>query len=224
MKRVISSRLRDISAALFKKDSGEEIFRKYGIIISKDTDPRYISLVKSCLGTIPPQLVKDCGIHKLGFKDLGHSKEYYPNHGLYTPDGVLLLNVQIVDDPSIDQDNSGKILTKFNQTLYHELGHGWDEKQGGKIELSKQPEWLNLSGWSEKPVPGHRRIIIREEGCPELKGEWYYSPSAKFVRFYGKRNPWDDWADTFAYYVANLKDKIPVKKLEYFDQKLSGYY
>lgn len=224
MKRVISSQLKYVSAALVEKNSDEEIREKYGMMVSADTDPQYLSLVKSCLNTMPVLLVRDCGIRKLGFKDLGPSKEYYPNHGIYTPDGMLFLNVQLVKDPSVDQDDSGKTLNKFDQTLYHELGHGWDDQQGGGLELSKQPEWLKLSEWSEKPLPGHRRVVIREEGCPELKGEWYYGPKAEFVRFYGKRNPWDDFADSFAYYVAGLKSRIPNNKEKYFDKKLSTYY
>jgi len=83
---------------------------------------------------------------------------------------------------------------------------------------------LSLSKWSEKPVPGYKRVIIQEPGSPVMKGEYYYSPDAGFTRFYARRNPFDDWADTFSYYVAGLKSFIPENKIAYFDDKLHKYY
>jgi hypothetical protein len=121
---------------------------------------------------------------------------------------------------------TGGMLNKFDQTLYHELGHGWDEvqgKNGKKGQLSLESEWMKLSGWSKEPKPGLKRIIIREEGAPEVKGEQYYSPDAKFTRFYAKRNSWDDFADTFSYYVGGLKSFLPPEKIKYFDKYLSQY-
>jgi hypothetical protein len=56
-----------------------------------------------------------------------------------------------------------------------------------------------------------------------MVGEWYYDPKAGFTRFYAKRNPWDDWADSFSFYVGGLK-KLPDNKTEYFDKLLKKYY
>ena len=105
------------------------------------------------------------------------------------------------------------------------MGHGFDEKQGDKEDwLSLKKDWLELSSWSEKPKEGYKRLVIREKGSPELKGEWYYGPGAKFTRFYARRNPWDDFADHFSYYVGGLKSFLPHNKREYFEKLLKKYY
>lgn len=192
----------------------------YDIDVDKNVDPECIRALYSSLQRISPELVRQCGIKSLSFEDLGPSKEYYPNHGKYV-NNTLVLNTQLLTDPLIivDPDNKS-ILNKFDQTLYHELGHGWDEFQGEDGELCLKDEWLSLSGWSKYPKPGYKRIHIKEKSTPEIIGDYYYSPYAKFTRFYAKRNPWDDWADSFAYYVGGAKSYLPKNKIEYFEKIL----
>jgi len=217
---------RDLKEAA-RRDAISDIKDEYGIEVKEGPD-ECIDALYSGLKRMPKELVRDCGIKTLAFKDLGPSKEYYPNHGIYC-NNVLTLNTQLLEDPMLDiEQDSDCSLNKFDQTLFHELGHGWDEIRGDKngfgSELSFKPEWINLSGWSEEPKTGLRRIVIKESGSPELRGEWCYSPDADFTRFYAKRNPWDDWADSFAYYVGGLKSFLPENKIKYFDDKLGSYY
>jgi len=211
-----------------KQSSASALQDMYGIGLVENTNPEYFDLLLNSVKRLPAKLVKDCLISKLGFEDMGESKEYYPNHGKYIEGGTLVLNDRLLDDSSVDVCTEGNQLNKFDQTFYHELGHGWDAEQGksrglGK-DLSLTPEWLGLSGWSPEPIPGHMRMTIREKGMPELKDDWYYSPEAGFTRFYAKRNPWDDWADSFAYYVSDLKSFLPENKIKYFDKELSKYF
>lgn len=199
-----------------------KIKKEFDIQVPEDTPIEYLSNLYNDLSKIPEKLIKDCKIHTLKFEDLGPSKEYYPNHGVYTSDGTLILNHRMFEDTEQFNDNSGSLMSRFTHTLYHELGHGLDMIKGK--EMSLNPDWLGLSGWSENPVPGLKRIVIREKGCPEVKGEWFYNPNADFSRFYGKRNPWDDYADTFSFYVGGLKGIIPESKIKYFDELLDKYY
>lgn len=211
-----------------KEDSASTLKGIYGIRLVENTNPEYLDILLDSVKRLPEKLVADCLILRLGFEDMGESKEYYPNHGKYIDGGTLILNNRLLDDRSVDICEKGNKLNKFDQTLYHELGHGWDAEQGksrglGK-DLSLTPEWLDLSGWSPEPIPGLMRMTIREKGMPELRDDWYYSPDAKFTRFYAKRNPWDDWADSFAYYVSDLKSFLPENKIQYFDKELSKYF
>lgn len=221
LKKIASS----VQAATERLSVLEDVRNIYGIDIDPLSEPECLEAFKGSIRRLPPDLVRDCNIKNLGFEDMGPSREYLPNHGRYEP-GLLILNKWLLEDPMLIVDyESGNIMNKFDQTLYHELGHGWDEINGSdSLELSRQPEWLKLSGWSERPKPRLRRIRIRERGMPELVGEWYYHPEAGFTRFYAKRNPWDDWADSFAYYVGGMKSFLPQNKIEYFDKKLAGYY
>lgn len=223
----VANRLRVIAFELAQSSHVEhlsEVLDKYGIKIDPSSDQECIGAFRESISRLPPELVRDCGIKLIGFRDMGPSKEYYPNHGKYQ-DGAFILNTNVLDDNFLDVDlNSGSAINKLDQTIYHELGHGWDEVKGNGKELSLQPEWLSLSGWSEQPKPGYKRIRIRDKGAPEMVGEWYYSPDAKFTRFYAKRNPWDDFADSFAYYVGGLKGFLPKNKLDYLERHLGSYF
>ena len=220
-------RLRRIAKELVvssdKKVLVSNIEQIYGIKVDPTCDPECLKVLQESLKRLDPVLVRDCGIKSMSFEDLGPSKEYYPNHGKYI-NNTLVLNEQLLGDPTLLVDiENGSIMNKFDQTLYHELGHGWDEFQGKKGDLSLQDDWMCLSGWSKYPKPGLKRIRIREKGIPEIVGDYYYSPDAEFTRFYAKRNPWDDWADSFSFYVGGLKKFIPKNKIVYFD-KLIGKY
>jgi hypothetical protein len=216
---------KDLLAYVECRDIVKSIQDKYGIEIQEPYEDSCVKTLSDSLERLPPDLVRDCGVRILGFENLGPSAEFFPNHGRYA-DSTLILNTQLIDDPLLIVDpNSGAGLNKFDQTLYHELGHGWDDVQKESDEiLSLMDDWKSLSGWTQEAIPGHKRIRIREKGHPEVIGEFYYSPDASFTRFYAKRNPWDDWADSFAYYVAGLKSFLPENKVEYFNKKLGKYY
>lgn len=198
------------------------VYEKYKISVRPGSEQKLVSRLARSLSKLPLPLVKDCGIKDLGFEDLGESKEYYPNHGYYVGE-TLVLNTRLVEDPILFSDPfSGKTLDRFEHTLYHELGHGWDMVKG---ELSKGEEWLSLSGWSEEPEEGKVRVEIDDKDSEEkVVGEWCYSPGSSFVRFYARRNPWDDFADTFAFKVAGLDGFVPAEKNSYFDKRMGEYY
>ena len=210
------------------KDTTSSVLSKVGIEIDGSSSPSCAKEVFSCISNQPYRLIRDCCIKTLGFDDLGPTAKYYPNHGFYRPsDELLVLNTRMLADPVFGHSCDGRPIKKFEFILAHELGHGWDAAQGANSvgkDYSLCPDWLELSDWSEAPKPGHKRLRIRERGYPEKVGEWYYGPDSEFCRYYGKMNPWDDWADCFAYYVTGMKDNIPKEKLEYFNSKIGSYY
>jgi hypothetical protein len=169
--------------------------------------------------------VRDCGVGELYLSyKMGPNKPQYPNHGYFCPDDKsVTLNADIFENPDSPDDfydDFGYFVSRPVQTVLHEWGHSLDDAKG---ELSLKDEWLKLSGWSESPKPGLKQLIIDEPGMPRVVGEWYYNPKAKFTRFYAKRNPWDDWADSFAFYFAKMKSKVPESKRNYFDSLLKKY-
>ena len=186
--------------------------------------PFILRQVHNIFRPIPNNLIKDCGInHLLIRSDMGPNKPYYPNHGYFVGNQVAL-NSDIFhnpDQPDDFFDHHGYFLTRPQQTLIHEFGHGFDAFHG---DLSLQPEWLKLSGWSETPQEGLKRLVINDPGVPQVTGEWFYDPESEFTRFYAKRNPWDDWADSFAFYAAGMKNKVPNNKEAYFDKLLKKYF
>jgi hypothetical protein len=176
------------------------------------------------LKPISPKLIRACGVIKIIVKDLGPNKSYYPNHGFFREsDYTVTLNSDIFyhpDMPDYFWGNKGEFVSRPAETLYHEWIHSLDAKMGN---LSLKPDWLKLSGWSETYKPGLKRLEIKEKGAPEVIGEYYYDPkfgvTSNFTRFYARRNPWDDLADSGAYYLApGMKDKVPPTKRAYFDK------
>lgn len=180
--------------------------------------------IAQILQPVPPELVKKCGVNYLLIRnDMGPNKPYYPNHGYFTGNQIAL-NADIFYNPDLPDDffdHRGYFVTRPQQTLIHELGHGFDEHNGN---LSLKDNWLKLSNWNRNFKPGLKRLIINDKRAPKVIGEWFYNPEAGFTRFYAKRNPWDDWADSFAFYAANLKDKLPSPKAGYFKELLKTYY
>lgn len=172
--------------------------------------------VQAALVKMPAWSLSGCGISLIDFKDLGESAEYHPNHGYYIG-GMLVLNHRMEQDSTVFKDaSSGKACPILEFVLYHEIGHGYDEFKGG---LSEHSEWLALSGWSKVPGPGLQRITIVDEGRV-TEGEWCFDPSLEgFSRYYGMRNPWDDFADCFSFYIMGMHGFLPAKKKQYFDKQ-----
>ena len=174
---------------------------------------------------VPPSLIKKCGIKKLLLRnDMGPNKPYYPNHGYYDTNETVALNADIFYHPDLPDDffdHRGYFMTRPQQTLLHEFGHGYDWANGN---LSYKDNWTKLSGWSPEYKKGLKRLIINDKRAPKVTGEWFYDPGSGFTRFYAKRNPWDDWADCFSFYTANMKSKVPENKTAYFNDLLEQYY
>ena len=178
------------------------------------------------LSSIPAALIKDCQVTKVLLKsDMGPNKPYYPNHGYYDPTCKEIgLNINCFTEPDHPKDfvdQNGYEIGRGAQTLTHEFGHALDHCRG---DLSLEHSWLILSGWSENSRPGLKKLIIDEPNVPKIVGEWFYHPKAEFTRFYGKRNPYDDFADCFSFYVLGMKNKIPKNKRTYFNKLLAFYY
>lgn len=227
LKLPISSYIRSygelLCLAANNEDGSSELMQKYGMLTGENADPSQISALRESLGRLPTKLAVDCGIHSMDFADLGPSMEYYPNHGRYQG-GTLILNKNILTDSKVEKDQDGNKINKFDLIFYHELGHGFDESKARGDMLCIEPNWLSLSGWSQEPKKGLKRMVLKCPGKPTLRDDWYYDPRAGFPRYYGKRNPWDDWADCFAFYVGGVKGRLPENKRIYFDGLLGEYY
>jgi len=205
----------------------DKIHEKYGITCySKEPgdvlDPIILRQTCNILSLMPTKLVKDCGINRLYFSStMGPNLSYFPNHG-YFIDNSVTLNVNIFYHPDIMDDffdYRGYFVDRPTQTVLHEFAHGYDGSHGN---ISQKSEWTKLSGWSPIPKPGLKQLVINQKGRPPIIGEWYFDPKAGFTRFYGKRNPYDDFADCFSFYIAGLS-KLPENKKNYFDNLIKKY-
>ena len=222
----VAGLLRAVYASLSLDSLKSKLFDLYGLAtdINPNIDSKEFILrsVINILGPVPPRLLKDCSINQLIIKDMGLNRPYFPNHGYFVGNQIAL-NSNIFLDPDRPDDfidSHGYFISRPQETLLHEYGHAFDAARG---DLSLKPDWLALSGWSKEYKPGLKRLVIKENGVPPVVGEWFYDPKAEFTRFYAKRNPWDDFADSFAYYTAPLLDKLPSSKRDYFKKIFQVY-
>jgi hypothetical protein len=76
-------------------------------------------------------------------------------------------------------------------------------------EISDTNEWIELSGWKKldktKKVPSNYKRYIEKRSGRNIPGhkksEWIHKDDAEFVRNYASKNPKEDFADTFAFFV-----------------------
>ena len=86
--------------------------------------------------------------------------------------------------------NSGDSYT--HQAVFHEIGHNWD---------SENPDWdgfKELSGWSQSA-----RLFANPNFVLSTDGNWYHETTATFAWDYGKTNPVEDFATSFAAYFMD---------------------
>lgn len=82
------------------------------------------------------------------------------------------------------------------KVIVHEMGHGLDHL----YKFSKSPEWRKISGWSKEPGPNKIRCQYNQAGRWKF-GKWYHNKDANFISDYARRNPREDFAESFAYYA-----------------------
>ncbi len=91
--------------------------------------------------------------------------------------------------------------TLVHYTLFHEIGHNWDESAENESFVG---EFRQVGGWEDfagKTVPsGH------EQADDDHWSSWYFDNHDvgldRFASTYGKMNPKEDFAESFAAYVA----------------------
>lgn len=81
------------------------------------------------------------------------------------------------------------------QLVFHEVGHNWDDGN---------PRWddfLGLSGWRGTDPRDDRNFLRSGDD------QWWYRNWAEFASVYARRNPFEDFAESFASYFMLLADR-----------------
>ena len=114
-------------------------------------------------------------------------------NGWNTPtDGAITMTEQ-------GMSNSTK---RMHQTVLHEIGHNFDDAH----ENNLIGNFRSLSGWTQKGITkrwvwGKGWISIFNDTGLDNKDSWWHAPGKKnFVREYGRTNPFEDFATSFAAY------------------------
>jgi hypothetical protein len=107
--------------------------------------------------------------------------------GNFNAAGINSPNVITFVDATFDDDEDW-----VSQVVYHEIGHNFD---------SENPDW---EGW--KDLSDWRQFASGADTTgytQSTDGQWWFENGAQFSRNYGKRNPKEDFATSFAKYFMD---------------------
>lgn len=174
--------------------------KEYDVELPDSISESQLNDLKEAFSYLPKKFIKH-HIKKIIFKDLGAI------HGRYIGEygkGNIILNPTIFKNKRYFKIDDEEIPVKYF-TIIHEIGHMVDHL----TEISDTTEWIELSGWKKldiaKKVPSNYKRYIEKRSGRNIPGhkksEWIHKNDAEFVRNYASKNPKEDFADTFAFFV-----------------------
>lgn len=189
----------------------DSILENHGVALGDSVSFEHAKALDAILDKLPREFVDD-KIKKISTDArFGSSKRKYPNHGRYLPDDKkVVLNPDIFGKETSYVDGQNKPVTTLAHTLLHEIAHGIDDKYG----LSDKKEWREISGWKYigldgEPAEGSERLLLKEDGKTMLKGRWSYKTGTTFARWYGARNPAEDFCESFVFAYLGCDKHMP---------------
>ncbi len=181
-------------------DFRHEMLEKFGVKLGSSVDHKQACDIARVLSMFPEDVMED-RVETISVDGrFGASKKKYPNHGRYYEEHKrIVLNPNIFGEETSYTTDSGEKIEKVMHTLVHEIAHSIDDKHG----LSNKKEWRGISGWKyigdREPGDDEERMLLTEEGVVTLKGKWSYKKGTNFPRWYGARNPKEDFCEAFAF-------------------------
>lgn len=183
-----------------EEDFRHEMLERFGVKLGGSVDHKQACEIARVLSMFPEDVMED-RVETISVDGrFGTSKKNYPNHGRYYEDSKrIVLNPHIFGEDTDYETDSGEKIEKVMHTLVHEIAHSIDDKHG----LSNKKEWRALSGWryigDREPNEGEDRMLLKEGDVVTLKGKWAHKKDAAFPRWYGGRNPKEDFCEAFAF-------------------------
>jgi hypothetical protein len=172
-------------------------------------------LIRAAVSRVPPELLENCA--KIVADPTMGAK-----HGRFLPKTrTILMNPKQFDLRQRFGRGPGWIW-HFEVTMVHEVGHSvWE-----MLTQEQKQQWRDISGWRRigNTVPtGMVRYIEKRPGWPIGKAEpWAHKPGVGFTRHYGERNPGEDFADCFSFYLMGKPHQMAPEKREFMNGLIQG--
>lgn len=176
----------------------------YGVKIIGFT-PREEEIIRATVSRVPPELLRPA-VDQI-ISDRGMS----PKHGRFDPQTkTVRINPETFQLRQRFGAGQGWVQ-HIEMTMVHEFGHALF----GTLTQQQKQEWYDLSGWvkgtrSENAAP----YVEKRSGWPEYKSEWTHKKGIRFTRKYAEKNPNEQFADCFAFYLLGKPHQMaPIQRL-----------
>ena len=183
-----------------------------GIKLVGFTGPEEEAL-RATLSRIPPELLDYVTC-------VQSAKELQAKHGRYIPEeekilfnpGNLLLRQRF---------GKGEFqVSHADLTLVHEVGHSLYDN----LSPEDQVKWQALSGWMEGTKAGQAPAYVESRpGWEPFASKWTHQAGAKFPRWYAEKNPNEDFADCFAFFLLNKAHQIGPEKRAFLEDYIKDH-
>lgn len=178
-----------------------------GIKITGFTTPEE-EAVRAMLSRIPPELLSEV-------KTIESAPELGAKHGRYLKETNTIqfnpTNLQLRQRFGLGHG----WIQHPELTVVHEVGHSLYNA----FTPAKQKEWEDLSGWikgwKEGQLPPYEE---KRPGWEPQKSEWTHKPGIRFTRHYAERNPGEDFADCFGFFILNKGFQMAATKRKFLER------
>jgi hypothetical protein len=119
----------------------------------------------------------------------------FRRQGVDSNPNSLLLGWNTLDGKITLLDNAFADLQWLHRTVYHEIGHNWEDTSDNKLWGA----FTGLSGWSYGASSPNLNLYTQ---APETDSSWWFKKGTAFVRDYSRTNPWEDWATSVEAYFS----------------------
>jgi hypothetical protein len=121
----------------------------------------------------------------------------FRRQGYDTDPSSLLLAWNTLDGNITLIDNAFTDFEWLHRTVYHEIGHNWEDPSDNKYWNA----FTSLSGWFNGAKPPAQTASLYTQ-APETDSDWWFKKGSAFVRDYSRTNPWEDWATSVEAYFS----------------------
>jgi hypothetical protein len=168
-------------------------------------------VLRAQLSRIPPELLSYVNC-------IRSAKELNAKHGRYAG-GTILYNPSNLT--LLQHFGGGELpIPHSDLTLVHEVGHSlYDNLSPEEVKA-----WQTISGWMEGTKEGQAPPYEeRRPGWEPQTSKWTHVAGAKFPRYYAEKNPNEDFADCFAFFLLNKAYRIGDAKKAFFDSYIKHH-
>lgn len=169
--------------------AGDALYR--GVSIRGFT-PDQEEMVRATVSRVPPELMHVLVSEIVADRGMG------AKHGRFDPETKT---VRINPHGFVLRQRFGEgpgWIHHIELTMVHEFGHALYES----LSEAEKQEWYTLSGWVKGTKKGNAsRYVEKRPGWDAYTSKWTHEPGVKMPRHYAEKNPNEQFADCFAFFL-----------------------